>query len=54
MAKKTQTITATLKEAKKFLNKSKKPRTSTIDQTLATANAGFKAKKKPTKTRTIV
>jgi hypothetical protein len=53
MAKKTKTMAATLKEAKKLLNKNKKPRTSTIDQTLATAGAGFKTQKKATKTRTM-
>lgn len=53
MAKKTRTMAATLKDAKKLLGKNKKPRTSTIDLTIATADAGFKAKKKATKTRTM-
>ncbi|CAM6002386.1 unnamed protein product [Sphagnum balticum] len=52
MVKKTRTIVATIKEAKKIIGK--KPRTSTIDATLASAASGFKQKKKPTKTRTIV
>ena len=46
-------MAATLKDAKKILNKNKKPRTSTIDATLATASVGFKNKKKATKTRTM-
>ena len=53
MAKRTKTMTATLKDAKKILGKNKKPRTSTIDQTIAASTAGFKAKKKPTKTRSM-
>lgn len=32
----------------------RKPRTSTINETIATANQGFKPKKKATKTKTMV
>lgn len=53
MAKRTSTMAATLKDAKKILGKNKKARTSTIDQTIATASAGFKQKKKATKTKTM-
>ena len=53
MAKRTSTMAATLKDAKKILGKNKKARTSTIDQTIATASTGFKQKKKATKTRTM-
>jgi len=54
MVKRTKTMTATLKEAKKLLNKGKKQRASTIDQTIASAQAGFKKQKKATKTKTMV
>ena len=50
MAKRTSTIQATIKDAQKLVKKQKKPRTSTIDETVATAAQGFKAKKKATKT----
>lgn len=53
MAKKTRTMAATLKDAKKLFKKAPRARTSTIDATLASAPAGFKQKKKPTKTRTM-
>lgn len=53
MAKKSRTMVATIKDAKKILGKGKKARTSTIDQTISSAAAGFKAKKKATKTRTM-
>jgi hypothetical protein len=45
---------ATLIDSKSFLKKDKKPRTSTIDQTIASASSGFKAKKKSLKTKTMV
>lgn len=51
MAKRTKTMTATLKAAKKILGGPK--RTSTMAATIATASAGFKEKKKATKTRTM-
>lgn len=54
MVKKTKTMAATIKEGRQHLNKGKKPRTSTIDQTLATAQSGFKTQKKATKTKTMV
>lgn len=54
MAKRTKTMTATLKEAKKMIRKPKKARTSTIDQTVADANKGLKRQKKVTKTKTMV
>ena len=54
MAKRTKTMAATLKDAKKMLKKPKKQRTSTINETVATAGQGFKPKKKATKTRTMV
>ena len=53
MARRTKTMAETLKASKKILSKNKKPRTSTIDATLAAASAGFKVHKKPTKTRTM-
>jgi len=53
MARRTRTIAETIKAGKQLLNKNKKPRTSTIDATLATATAGFKVQKKATKTRTM-
>jgi len=53
MAKRTSTIRATLKDAKKILSKNKKARTSTIDQTIAASATGLKTKKKATKTRTM-
>ena len=54
MVKKTRTMVATIIEGKKHLNKNKKPRTSTIDQTIASSKSGFKTQKKATKTRTMV
>ena len=54
MVKRTSTMVATLKDAKRIVRKPKKPRTSTIDETIATASQGFKQKKKATKTRTMV
>lgn len=54
MVKRTTTIQATLKDAKKIVKKDKKPRTSTIDETVATAAQGFKKQKKATKTKTMV
>ena len=54
MVKRTSTIQATIKDAQKLVKKQKKPRTSTIDETVATASQGFKAKKKATKTKTMV
>ena len=51
MAKKTRTMAATLKAARKIVGSKK--RTSTMKETIATASDGFKAKKKATKTRTM-
>ena len=50
MAKRTSTMAATLKAAKKIIGTK---RTSTMAATLATASEGFKTKKKATKTRTM-
>ena len=47
-------MAATLKDAKKIIKKAKKPRTSTIDQTVAEAGKALKRQKKVTKTRTMV
>lgn len=44
---------ATIRDSQKIVKKQKKPRTSTISETLATAHQGIKPKKKPTKTRTM-
>jgi tRNA C32,U32 (ribose-2'-O)-methylase TrmJ len=44
---------ATIKDAQKIVKKAKKPRTSTIDETVATANQGIKPLKKATKTKTM-
>lgn len=52
MAKRTSTMQATIKDAQKIVKKAKKPRTSTIDETVATANQGIKPLKKATKTKT--
>jgi tRNA C32,U32 (ribose-2'-O)-methylase TrmJ len=53
MVKRTSTIQATIKDAQKIVKKPKKPRTSTIDETVATANQGIKPLKKATKTKTM-
>ena len=49
MGKRTSTMEQLVKDARK----SKRLRTSTMAETLATANKGFKKQKKPTKTRTM-
>ena len=54
MVKRTSTIQATIKDAKKMTRKPRKARTSTINETIATSAQGFKPKKKPTRTRTMV
>ena len=54
MVKRTSTIQATIKDAKKMTRKPRKTRTSTINETIATSDQGFKKKRKPTKTRTMV
>lgn len=54
MVKRTSTIQATIKDAKSMTRKPRKARTSTINETIATSAQGFKPKKKPTKTRTMV
>ena len=53
MIKKTRTMVATVKEGKKFTQKPKAARTSTIQQTIAAKDAGFKKLKKSRKTKTI-
>lgn len=53
MVKKTRTMAATVKEGKKFTKKPKAARTSTIQQTIAAKDAGFKKQKKSRKTKTI-
>jgi hypothetical protein len=42
MVKKTKTMAATIKEGKKFTQKPKATRTSTIQQTIADKDQGFK------------
>lgn len=54
MVKRTSTMQATIKDAKRMTRKPKKARTSTINETIATADQGFKPKKRATKTRTMV
>lgn len=54
MAKRTNTMVATIKEAKKIIKKPKKARSSTIDQTVADAGKAMKKQKKVTKTKTMV
>ena len=54
MAKRTKTMVETIREGRRSTRKPKKPRTSTINETIATASQGFKPKKKATKTRTMV
>lgn len=54
IAKRTTTIQATIRDAQKIVKKQKKPRTSTISETIATSTQGFKPKKKPTATRTML
>ena len=46
-------MAATLKDAKKIIKKAKKPRTSTIDQTVAEAGKALKRQKKVTKTKSM-
>lgn len=53
MVKKTKTMAATVKEGKKFTQKPKTARTSTIQQTLNAKDAGFKKVKKSRKTKTM-
>jgi hypothetical protein len=53
MVKKTRTMAATVKEGKKFTKKPKAARTSTIQQTIAAKDTGFKKQKKSRKTKTI-
>jgi hypothetical protein len=48
MVKKTKTMSATIKEGKKFIAKPRAARTSTIQATIASKNDGFK-KRKPVK-----
>ncbi len=54
MVRKTKTMAATVKEGKKFTKKDKAPRTSTIAQTIASKDAGFKKQGKSRKTKTMV
>ncbi len=53
MVRKTKTMAATVKEGKKFTKKSKAARTSTIQQTIAAKDQGFKKPKKSRKTKTM-
>lgn len=53
MVRQTKTMAATLKEAKKFTKKPKAARTSTIKQTIAAKDEGFKKQKKSRKTKTM-
>lgn len=53
MVKKTKTMAATIKEGKKFTAKPRATRTSTIEQTIAAKDQGFKKQPKSRKTKTM-